>query len=125
MMRLITSSVLMVPVIPPRVAASAVKSGYLSAEEAASRSYADRASLVFYPHVSSRAEATQLSGRGVGLDASHGGDLTPYARWVSALGLWPLGLLALALAALMARPTHRAPEPAVPLPQTPGKSAKP
>jgi apolipoprotein N-acyltransferase len=46
----------------------------------------------------------QVQGRG--LSAATGWDLTPYARWVSRLGLWPLWLLAagvLVLAALRRR----------------------
>jgi apolipoprotein N-acyltransferase len=43
----------------------------------------------------------QVQGRG--LSAATGWDLTPYARWVSRLGLWPLWLIAVGVVALAYR----------------------
>jgi apolipoprotein N-acyltransferase len=50
----------------------------------------------------------QVQGRGV--SAATGWDLTPYARWVSRLGLWPLWLLALG-ALVLAQQRQRSARP--------------
>ena len=53
---------------PERLRSAAVQRGLVSAAEAARLSDADAAQLAFQPGVSTAAEVTSLSGRGVGLD---------------------------------------------------------
>ena len=54
---------------PDRVAAAAVKKGVIKAETAALLSREERQKLIFAPGFSTRDAATEISGRGVGLDA--------------------------------------------------------
>jgi two-component system chemotaxis sensor kinase CheA len=50
------------------VVAKAVQKGVISAEQAAQLSEADRVNLIFEPSVSTAAQVTEISGRGVGMD---------------------------------------------------------
>ncbi len=56
---------------PAKVKASAVKKGVLTADSAAALSEHEALWLIFRPGFSTRNEVTDLSGRGVGLDAVH------------------------------------------------------
>ena len=49
--------------------AAAVEQGLLSREELAEKSLSERIELIFYPQLSTRAKAGDISGRGIGMDA--------------------------------------------------------
>ena len=52
-----------------RLAAKAVKTGYWTAEKASSATFNEKIELIFAAGLSTKTEATEISGRGVGMDA--------------------------------------------------------